>query len=270
MNRASSQQLKRELECTPVTDDAAGEDAAGVTREKRAAMRLYSPSRLQPSSVIERHHHARPYATVILSGCYEEAGDAGRFRVEPGDVLLHSPFSAHENRISDKSAQVLDLPLPLELSLGSGRGRIADPDQLVRLSERDRVAAVQRLLHAFRPVDRAERDLPDLLAEALRCAAAPTIGGWADSVGQSREHVSRAFFKLYGVSPARYRSEARARSAWQAIVTQKTSLAAIATDAGYADQAHMTRAIKSLTGLTPTAWRKWKPGASKRAIAGGD
>lgn len=221
-------------------------------------MRLYSPSRLPGSSIIGRHHHARPYATVILSGSYEEAGDAGRFRVEPGDVLFHSTFSAHGDRISEKSAQVIDLPLPLAASHWSGRGRIVDPDFLVRLSGRDRVEAVRYLLDRFRPVDLAERDLPDLLAEALRCAEPPTINGWADSVGQSREHVSRQFFRLYGVSPARYRSEARARSAWQEIVTQQLSLAAIASGAGYADQAHMTRAIKSLTGLTPAAWRKWK------------
>ena len=233
-------------------------------------MRLYKPSRLQPSSVIERHHHARPYATVILSGCYEEAGDAGRYRVEAGDVLFHGAFSAHQDRISDKVAQVIDLPLPLENSHWPARGRIADPDHLVRLSESDPVAAVRQLLNAFRPVAPAEPDLPDQLADALRCAAPLAIGEWADSVGRSREHVSRAFFQLYGVSPARYRSEARARRAWQEIVTQKLSLAAIATDAGYADQAHMTRAIKSLTGLTPTAWRKWKLGASERAVVDGD
>ena len=32
------------------------------------------------------------------------------------------------------------------------------------------------------------------------------------------------------------------------------SLASIAADAGYADQAHMNREIKQFTGLTPRAW----------------
>ncbi len=35
-------------------------------------------------------------------------------------------------------------------------------------------------------------------------------------------------------------------------------LASIAQDLGFADQAHMTRAVKWLTGRTPAAWRREK------------
>lgn len=199
----------------------------------------------------------RSYATVVLSGRYEEAGDAGRFTVEPGDVLLHRPFSAHLDRISSQATTVLDLPLPLETAAWPAKGRIADPDELVRLSQCDGPAAAEHVLREFRPVHDAEGDLPDLLAEALRGAEPPAIGEWSEAAGRTREHVSRAFCKVYGVSPARYRSEARGRSAWRMIVAGDASLAAIAADAGFADQAHMARAIRSLTGSTPTAWRKW-------------
>lgn len=219
-------------------------------------MLLYQRSRLQPS-VIERHRHTRPYATVILSGRYEEAGDAGRFKVEPGDVLLHRPFSAHLDRISGEAAIVLDLPLPFQASLGPAKGRIADPDELVRLSQTDRRSAVEYVLNEFRALRSEEGDLPDLLAQALAGVEPPAIGGWAEAMGRTREHVSRAFRTVYGVSPARYRSEARARNAWQMILAGHASLAAIAAETGFADQAHMARAIRNFTGSTPTAWRKW-------------
>jgi hypothetical protein len=38
---------------------------------------------------IPRHRHARAYAAVVLEGSYEESGSRGRFRVRPGDVVLH-------------------------------------------------------------------------------------------------------------------------------------------------------------------------------------
>ena len=222
-------------------------------------MQPFEPSQLQPSSVIERHHHTRPYATVILSGAYEEAGDAGRFAVEPGDALVHGAFSAHVDRISSRAAAVLDLPLPFGALTLAPRGRIADPDELVRLAGKDRRYAVRYFLDAFLPADAAPGDLADCLAEALRGDEPPAIGEWAAAAGRTREHVSRAFGRLYGASPARYRCEARARRAWRTIVSDDTSLAAVAADAGFADQAHMSRAIRDLTGSAPSEWRKWKP-----------
>lgn len=228
-------------------------------------MLLFEPSQLQPSSVIERHHHARPYATIVLSGAYEEAGDAGRFRVEPGNALVHGAYSAHVDRISSRAAAVLDLPLPLGALASASRGRIADPDEVVRLSGKDRRDAVRYFLDAFESADAMPGEMPDLLAEALRDGDPPAIGEWAAAAALTREHVSRAFTRLYGVSPARYRGEARARSAWRMIVSGDASLAAVAADAGFADQAHMTRAIRSLTGFTPSGWRVWRQGSpSKR------
>ena len=43
--------------------------------------------------------------------------------------------------------------------------------------------------------------------------------------------------------------------AWLAIARTHTPLAAIAADTGFADQAHMTRSVKDVTGASPGAWR---------------
>ena len=47
-----------------------------------------------------------------------------------------------------------------------------------------------------------------------------------------------------------------ARRAWRDVVAGTAGLAEIACTTGFADQAHMTRAIARLTGTTPGAWRK--------------
>ena len=219
-------------------------------------MQLFQPSQLPAAADIARHHHREPYATVVLTGAYEEAGDAGRMAAEAGEVLLHGPFSVHRDRISARRTVVLDLPLPFDGRDWPARARIADPDRLVRLCERDPVEAVAALLGELVPAPADEEDdLPDQLSAALRASASPRIGEWAAARGRSREHVSRRFETLYGVSPAAYRADCQAKRAWRMIVGSADSLAGIAVEAGYADQAHMTRAVTRLTGTSPRRWR---------------
>ena len=219
-------------------------------------MQLLQPSLLPVAAEIARHHHREPYATLVLAGAYEEAGDAGRIAAREGEVLFHGPFSAHRDRISARRTMVLDLPLPFDGRDWPARAHIADPDQIVRLAERDPVEAMDALLEGFAPAIEAEDgDLPDRLSAALRTSASSRIGEWAEAHGQSREHVSRSFEKLYGVSPAAYRADCRAKRAWRMIVAGDDSLAGVAAETGYADQAHMTRAVTRLTGMSPRRWR---------------
>jgi len=50
-----------------------------------------------------------------------------------------------------------------------------------------------------------------------------------------------------------------ARAAWGRIAETRAPLADIAYDLGFADQAHMTRAVRWLTGAAPAAWRAPAP-----------
>lgn len=221
-------------------------------------MEPFKTTQLASGGTIERHQHAAPYATVLLTGSYEEAGDAGRVVARPGEVLLHAPFSCHLNRISPARTQVLDLPLPFGGRRWPARATVADPDMLARLGERDPVAAVDCLLEQLAPATIVAEAPADALAGALRSGSPPGIGSWAREHGLSREHLSRQFSALYGVSAARYRTDNLAREAWFAIVNSGDSLAMIAVDAGFADQAHMSRAVVRLTGRTPGQWRRWR------------
>jgi AraC-like DNA-binding protein len=204
---------------------------------------------------IARHRHARPYATLVLSGGYEEAGEAGRYRVRPGDVLVHGRFSAHCDRIDSARTTVLDLALPRDCAVESGHGKVDDPDLIVRLAETDSAAAARLLLQQYQPGASAAPEPADALAAYLTGEHEESIGVWAERNELVRETLSRQFTRVYGVSAARYRAEARARSAWRRIVTGGGSLAEVAAGSGFADQAHMTRAVRELTGRTPGAWR---------------
>ncbi|MDP3740642.1 MAG: AraC family transcriptional regulator [Hyphomonadaceae bacterium] len=214
------------------------------------------PSQLEAAAEISRHAHVGAYATVVLEGAYEEAGDAGRFRVRPGDVLVHAPFSAHRDLVARARTLVLDLALPFDGRDWRARGRVADPDAIVRVAQRDPREAAARLIEAFEPLADSEADLPDLLARDLSDDPSLAIASWARAKGVSRETAWRHFRAAYDVDIAAYRGEARARRAWRMIVASRAALAEIAAATGFSDQPHMSRAVKALTGHTPGKWRR--------------
>jgi len=73
--------------------------------------------------------------------------------------------------------------------------------------------------------------------------------------GLSEFQFLRSFKNTYGETPHQYVLNLRVRNAIEQIRWSKLPLAEIAFTAGFADQAHMTRAIKKKTGLTPGALR---------------
>lgn len=203
---------------------------------------------------LPRHRHDFPYMCLVLRGHFLEAGDAGRFRVAPGDILVHRPFEAHLDLFAPAGAEVLNLPLPRAVS-GSGRYRIGDPDAIARVAERDPFAAAEAMMAAWTQVP-GETDWPDLLARDLAALQPLSIGCWAARHGLARATVSRGFRQAYGTTPARFRAELRARHAWSHLVTAEGPLVQLALDTGFADQAHMTRSIRALTGAPPSRWRR--------------
>lgn len=205
---------------------------------------------------LPRHRHAEGYVAVVLAGAYEEAGDAGRRRLAPGDVVVHGAWEAHLNS-SRRGAQVLNLPLP------AGRlaafGRVDDVDGLVRTATRDPRAAAEQLSETFAPAPTELPDWPDRLAAALAAGDAAGLALWAETFGVSPERLSRGFGQVFGVSPKRFRAEARARAALASLSVTATPLAELALAHGFADQAHMTRAVRALSGLPPGGWRRSSP-----------
>lgn len=212
----------------------------------------------QTGELIPRHRHREAYAAVVLSGGYEECGNRGRFRVGPGDVLLHGAFDAHLNRFPRQGARILNLLDPGRL-VTSGYGRVIDPDAIVRAAERDRAEALALLHMQFQSVPGGIGDWPDALARDLLADPACRLDRWARSHGLTAETLSRGFRKRFGVTPAFFRAESRFTRAFDLILDTQASLAAIAAEAGFADQAHMSRALRQFTGDSPSAWRRSSP-----------
>jgi AraC-like DNA-binding protein len=201
-----------------------------------------------------RHTHAGAYAAVVLAGGYEETGNWGRFRVRAGDVLFHDAFDAHLNRFEIRGATILNLAIT---GHGSGlrAGRVYDADAVVRTAERDPQVAIHVLTAQLRELRPVVDDWADLLATEIVRDPNCRLDRWADAHGIAPETISRGFARAYGITPATFRAEIRARGAFRQIVHSVTSLVEIASVLGFADQAHMTRAVRAFTGATPSHWR---------------
>lgn len=218
----------------------------------------------------DRHCHDDPFVAVVLRGGYQEAGDEGRWNVRAGDVLIHHAFESHLDRFDSSGAEVLVLPVPTGLSqVRTMRGRVTDLDLLARLAERDLFAAQASLAEQFTAAAVSTIDWPDALAADLRAMCDLPFGHWAEQVGVRAETLSRGFRLAYGCSPKAYRASVRTRAAVSALLGGDTPLAHIAHQLGYADQAHMTRAVTELTGFPPGIWRRRSIGFNTRVDASG-
>jgi AraC-like DNA-binding protein len=197
-----------------------------------------------------RHRHGEGYVALVLAGGYVEAGDRGRLRVQAGQAVIHGSYEAHGNAFTGAGARVLNLPAS-GAAAGDVLGHVDDADAIARLAECDTGQAAELLRQTFRPSAARLDDWPDLLAAALAADQDLSLGDWAETMGLAPQSLSRGFRLAYGVSPKRYRLELRALQALRRLPDWQGSMATLAAETGFADQAHLTRVIVALTGQTP-------------------
>ncbi len=81
--------------------------------------------------------------------------------------------------------------------------------------------------------------------------AAGSLTSLAARLAVSPFHLSRTFQAQTGITLTRYRNRVRVSRALARLDGGETDLARLAVDLGFADQAHLTRTVKSATGHPP-------------------
>lgn len=198
---------------------------------------------------LPRHRHGDSYAAVVLQGGYVEAGDCGRFAVEAGHVILHGPYESHQDAFSPRGAVVLNLRVNCEAGM---LARIADPDAIVRLAERDQAVACSVLVKGLITENSHCADWPDKLGQRIIRDPDLDLGEWSKQFGLAPQSLSRGFRKAFGVTPKRFRAEQRALRALRALVWWPGTGASLALELGFADQAHMIKSVRNIVGKRPT------------------
>lgn len=112
----------------------------------------------------------------------------------------------------------------------------------------DPVAAMQEWVQ-----DAAAEAKPDPIGPAvLRLTrAGASVAAIADRVGFSARQLHRRCLPVFGYGPRRLGRVLRLGTAIDLVRAGKP-LAEVASDCGYADQAHLTREMRALAGTTPT------------------
>jgi AraC-like DNA-binding protein len=219
---------------------------------------------LPPGLDLPRHQHLSSYVTLVLEGAFQQIGYAGRLQPRAGDLLVQPTLDCHANRMRSEGLTLMRLPWRHEASLG-GVWRGLDLDLIRREGERDAwggSALVSELIAGRAPEPPVQDHWVDELAARLAADPQQPLAAWACSTGRTREAASRAFHGEYGASPSAFRLELRTRDAWLRIVGSAQPLSQIALDLGFADQPHMTRAVRWLTDAAPGAWRRGRTPAA--------
>jgi AraC family transcriptional regulator len=230
------------------------------------------------------HAHARWMCTVTVAGRWSEHRGGRTSECTRGVLLFKPPAETHWDRFEGRGAEVVMLELEpasipeyllacttrleragqLTDSVATGlamrlRHELTDPDASTALvieglslellgiaARRDEILEAGRIP---RWLDGAREYIHAEMHRALRV---PEV---ATAVGVHPVRLTRAFRRVFGVSPGQYLR--RLRLDWAAEQLEQTELpiALIALRAGFADQSHFTRAFRRHAGGTPAAFR---------------
>jgi AraC-like DNA-binding protein len=174
-------------------------------------------------------------------------------------VQLHITAAGARALFGLPASELVETVVPLDAVWGRTATELVE-----RIDEADsweaRFAAIDRVL-ARAAAGRAEAPsgIRPETAEALRrlitAAGDVDITSVANDVGWSRRHLSERFGAEYGVTPKEMARVLRfERSKRMFVRGERTTLAEIAAECGYADQAHMAREWRALAGAAPTQW----------------
>ena len=243
------------------------------------------------SHVYHRHSHESYSFGVTETGAQAFTCRHGRHVSGPGMVMAFNPDDPHDGHAAVAggftyrmvhiwpeffaSLAGADRPLPLfrvpvladpvvARSLRRVHSALTGPASDLERYERLTATAGLLVRHACRRVAAAGAPRPEAdpgLAARIRAlihdagtAADLTAGDLAAAAGCSRYAAYRAFHQAYGLAPSDYQRQLRVRAA-RGLLSRGLPPAAAAAEAGFADQAHLTRWFRRYYGITPGAYR---------------
>ncbi|MDJ0942758.1 MAG: helix-turn-helix domain-containing protein [Kiloniellales bacterium] len=196
---------------------------------------------------------ARPLDRSFLAGLHEVpslVGSAGRALCMQVDFTPIGAWRFLRMDLQDLAGQVVDLePLlgPLAAQLEARLEAAADwPERFALLVK----VLSERILPAPNEAPLVEAAHRTIEASGGRIP----IGALAAGLGCSRKHLATVFRRHIGVAPKSFARVLRFECALRTLRAGRApSLAALAADCGYADQAHFNRDFRAFAGESPRA-----------------
>jgi AraC family transcriptional regulator len=225
---------------------------------------------------LSRHEHKTAYVSFLLAGSYSETYYQGERICSSGTVIWHPKTEAHADRFHSCGGHLLDLEI--------GADWLGEAEQELKLVSSARIfqGGLPYLLglRIYRQLSADSCEIEDAATELLSFFFAGPLDrrrpAWFDRAleicGEIHEerlslaklaiclgvhpvHVARSFRRFMGCTFGDHLAEIRIRKACELLRNSNRPIVDVAHDSGYADQAHMCRALKRSTGLTPSDFR---------------
>jgi AraC-like DNA-binding protein len=189
-------------------------------------------------------HQRGSFAAGLLPGPLRAGGWSG----ECLQIRLSPVVAA---AVLGSSAELAETVASLEDVWGRDAGQVEERLRAARSwDERFTIAAevLRRRLGACPPVD---PEVAYTWRRTLTCRGRVRVDGLADEVGWGRKRLWSRFRSQVGLTPKRAAQLVRFDHAAH-LLAAGHAVASVAARSGYADQSHLHREVKAITGLTPT------------------
>lgn len=209
------------------------------------------------------HEHDAAHISFLLLGSFEERvpARADAF-VLAGQNLVRKAGAQHGVRFGPRGALILSV----HQSNGDGSNQAGRSDnwnatgQIWAAAAGARSRPVSLALDSCptppkRPAREDPCPIPAWLVEArqvlLDRSSSLSLTDLALEFGVHRVHLSRQFERYFGARPTTMRLRTMAGQALSLVLSENQTLASSALAAGFSDQAHFSRVLKSLCGMSP-------------------
>lgn len=260
------------------TPRRAGSLGAGIVRRLANGVQIARLVPTVPARALARHTHDEAHLVLLLRGRYLTSATGGPPECTPGTLIYTPPATTHRDRFHDLDGEFMTVALPSTMEGVLKRGL----DQGAVRAGRRAQAFAHGLAHACTDWRGDDGLLAEALFDELLDAVAnpaPACRGWpawlaraeawlhdhhdtpADTVtlAQACEvhpvHLARVFRRRHGCTPTEYSRRLRIARAAGMLRQGRATVATIATDCGFADQAHFHRLFVRAYRMPPTAFR---------------
>ncbi|HEX6062224.1 MAG TPA: AraC family transcriptional regulator [Candidatus Limnocylindria bacterium] len=257
--------------------------AWGASQDRRSELGPIRVSELAfaPLSNLPGHEHDRPTLAIVIRGLMEATLDGSRVDCPVGTLRSEPAGVRHANRFGPAGARVVIIqPDPTAVALAPATGRLTDiahfrDPQIASLGTAvarelrypDTVSAIALdglaldILAAAARMARRSADVgPPIVGQAVELLhesfrAPVRLHALATQLGVEPDRLARAFRATEGCSVATYVRRLRLEWVAHRLATSVDPIATLAQEAGFADQAHLSRLFRAAFGVTPRRFR---------------
>lgn len=230
---------------------------------------FYPPDTRQPC-----HAHQSAQLSFLLSGCFSEESGGRELHPIGQSVGLMPVGESHSVRFGKEGALVLSVNFAGDMGLAEAKRDWRKMDKslsrkvsLIGGGADDLSDLCSDLLAGFAEAGRDDarqlRHAPKWLRLAVKQLTDDPeigIGELAAQAGVHRVYLSRMFLRFTGLSPTEYRLARKCAAAVRLTISDNSSIALAAVEAGFADQSHWNRVCRALSGIPPGRIRQLMAG----------